>query len=159
MIITIARQIAHSRSGEWSRALIGGEDTPVRHAGVGHLDPATTTTPERRAPDLKKTGERWCPRHPRAKMPGMPPARGAALMTHPDVVVLGAGPAGLGAGLHAARAGARVVVVDKSHQVGGLCVPRTHGPLRYDLGGHIPFVHDTPRRAWLGEVPGGDPGL
>ena len=77
-------------------------------------------------------------------------------MTHPDVVVLGAGPAGLGAGLHAARAGARVVVVDKSHQVGGLCVTRTHGPLRYDLGGHIPFVHDTQRRAWLGELLGAD---
>jgi protoporphyrinogen oxidase len=89
-------------------------------------------------------------------MAGMHPAAGAAPMTHPDVLVLGAGPAGLGAALHAARSGARVLVVDHGRQVGGLCVTRTHGGLRYDLGGHIPFVHDARRRAWLAGLLGKD---
>ena len=71
-------------------------------------------------------------------------------------MVLGAGPAGLGAALHAVRHGARVVLVDQSPQVGGLCVTRRAGPLRYDLGGHIPFVNDAPRRRWLTELLGDD---
>jgi phytoene dehydrogenase-like protein len=86
----------------------------------------------------------------------MLPAADAAVLTHADVLVLGAGPAGLGAALHAARAGARVVVIDKAGRVGGLCVTRTHGELRYDVGGHIPFVNDPGRREWLGELLGPD---
>jgi phytoene dehydrogenase-like protein len=77
-------------------------------------------------------------------------------MANPDLLVLGAGPAGLGAALHAARSGAHVVVVDQSAQVGGLCVTRRAGPLRYDLGGHIPFVNDAARRRWLAELLGDD---
>jgi len=76
--------------------------------------------------------------------------------TDPDLVVLGAGPAGLGAALYAVRVGARVVVVDQAPQVGGLCVTRRAGPLRYDLGGHIPFVNDDARRRWLAELLGDD---
>ncbi len=70
--------------------------------------------------------------------------------------MLGAGPAGLGAALHAVRIGARVVVVDQAPQVGGLCVTRRAGRLRYDLGGHIPFVNDAKRRRWLAELLGDD---
>ncbi|MBA3797832.1 MAG: (2Fe-2S)-binding protein [Geodermatophilaceae bacterium] len=39
--------------------------------------------------------------------------------THPDVLVAGGGPAGLGAALAAAEAGARVLLVDEEHQLGG----------------------------------------
>jgi sarcosine oxidase subunit alpha len=38
---------------------------------------------------------------------------------HPDVVVAGAGPAGLAAALGAAEAGARVLLVEEEHQLGG----------------------------------------
>lgn len=86
----------------------------------------------------------------------MPPAPVAAPVDHPDLLVLGAGPAGLGAALHAARRGARVIVVDQNRQVGGLCVTRHCGALRYDLGGHIPFVNDAARRDWLAELLGDD---
>lgn len=86
----------------------------------------------------------------------MPAAPVAQPPTDPDLVVLGAGPAGLGAALHAVRVGARVVVVDQAPQVGGLCVTRRAGQLRYDLGGHIPFVNDAERRRWLAELLGDD---
>ncbi|PZS19153.1 MAG: sarcosine oxidase [Pseudonocardiales bacterium] len=38
---------------------------------------------------------------------------------HPDVVVAGAGPAGLGAALAAAQAGARVILVEEEYELGG----------------------------------------
>ena len=66
-----------------------------------------------------------------------------------DVVVLGAGPAGLGAALALARAGASVTVMDPAPEPGGLCVTRRRGGFAYDIGGHIPFVRDDARRAWL----------
>jgi protoporphyrinogen oxidase len=86
----------------------------------------------------------------------MPEVRRPVANNDPDLVVLGAGPAGLGAALHAVRAGAGVVLVDQSPQVGGLCVTRRAGPLRYDLGGHIPFVNDPARRRWLAALLGDD---
>lgn len=70
-------------------------------------------------------------------------------MTGVDAVTLGAGPAGLGAALVLARAGARVVVVDAAGEPGGLCVTRRRDGFAYDVGGHIPFVRDEPRRVWL----------
>lgn len=71
-------------------------------------------------------------------------------------MIIGAGPAGLGAGLALARAGASVVLADRAPWVGGLCVTRTHQNLRYDLGGHIPFVTDEPRQLWLRDLLGDD---
>ncbi|MCB0872068.1 MAG: FAD-dependent oxidoreductase [Thermoleophilia bacterium] len=73
-----------------------------------------------------------------------------------NVVVMGAGPAGLGAGLAAARAGMRTVVVEASDSVGGLCRTLAVDGLRFDLGGHIPFVRDDTRHRWLGELLGDD---
>ncbi|HJZ60529.1 MAG TPA: FAD-dependent oxidoreductase [Miltoncostaeaceae bacterium] len=73
-----------------------------------------------------------------------------------DLLVLGAGPAGLGAALEAARAGARVAIADGADRVGGLCVTLRRDGLAYDLGGHIPFVRDERRRRWLEELLGGD---
>ncbi len=74
----------------------------------------------------------------------------------PDFVVVGAGPAGLGAALHGVRNGAAVTLVDQSPIVGGLCVTRRSGALRYDLGGHIPFVGDAARASWLSDLLGED---
>jgi protoporphyrinogen oxidase len=73
-----------------------------------------------------------------------------------DAVVLGAGPAGLGAALALARAGADVVVADPAAEPGGLCVTRRRDGFAYDIGGHIPFVRDAPRRAWLEDLLGDD---
>ena len=73
-----------------------------------------------------------------------------------DVVVVGAGPAGLGAALALARDGAAVCLVDHAPQVGGLCVTRTSGGDRYDLGGHILFVRSDERERWLRDLLGDD---
>jgi protoporphyrinogen oxidase len=73
-----------------------------------------------------------------------------------DVVVLGGGPAGLGAGLSLARAGARVAVLEAGREPGGLCrTVAAHG-FMYDLGGHILFVRDPARLAWLRDLLGED---
>lgn len=77
-------------------------------------------------------------------------------MSPPDAVVLGAGPAGLGAALALARAGARVVLADAAREPGGLCVTRRRDGVAYDLGGHIPFVRDEARRRWLADLLGDD---
>ena len=47
------------------------------------------------------------------------PARYDSMHTHADVLVVGAGPAGLAAALTAARTGGRVVVVDEQSEAGG----------------------------------------
>jgi protoporphyrinogen oxidase len=65
-----------------------------------------------------------------------------------DVVVLGGGPAGHSAALAAARDGASVTVVESADQVGGLCRTLEGDGCRFDLGGHIPFIHDPARVAW-----------
>jgi protoporphyrinogen oxidase len=73
-----------------------------------------------------------------------------------DAIVLGAGPAGLGAALALTRAGASVTVVDAAGRPGGLCVTRRRDGMDYDVGGHIPFVRDEARLAWLRGLLGDD---
>lgn len=73
-----------------------------------------------------------------------------------EVVVLGAGPAGLAAGLELARAGVGVVVVEAAPRVGGLCLTLRRDGFAYDIGGHIPFVRDDARRTWLAGLLGRD---
>ena len=73
-----------------------------------------------------------------------------------DVVVLGAGPAGLAAALRAARSGAAVTVVEAGEQVGGLCRTLASDGCRYDLGGHIPFMRGDERVAWAEDLLGRD---
>ncbi len=71
-----------------------------------------------------------------------------------DVVVLGAGPAGLAAALTVARAGASVTLVEGADAVGGLCRTRDGAGCRYDLGGHIPFLHGRDRVRWAEDLLG-----
>ncbi len=57
-----------------------------------------------------------------------------------DVLVLGAGLAGLSAGLALAKAGLGVKVIEREPGVGGLARTIAHGPFRFDLGGHRFFT-------------------
>jgi len=72
---------------------------------------------------------------------------------HP--VVLGAGPAGLAAGLSLARRGLQPVVLERSSQVGGICRTVEFQGYRFDLGGHRFFTKfDEVQALWedvLGE--------
>lgn len=77
-------------------------------------------------------------------------------MEHTDAVVLGAGPAGLGAALALVRAGLRPTVIEAGGEVGGLCRTVSRDGFRYDLGGHILFVRDEQRRVWLERLLGPD---
>ncbi|WP_027944578.1 2Fe-2S iron-sulfur cluster-binding protein [Amycolatopsis taiwanensis] len=51
--------------------------------------------------------------------PGTPPGYHDKRYAHPDVLVAGGGPAGMAAAVAAARAGARVLLVEEEHQLGG----------------------------------------
>lgn len=56
--------------------------------------------------------------------------------TTADIVVLGAGPAGLGAAYRASRAGHRVVVLEREQRVGGNAASFTVSGQRVDIGSH-----------------------
>ena len=51
--------------------------------------------------------------------PGTPPRHPAKRYAHPDVLVVGGGPAGMSAAVAAARDGASVLLVEEEHQLGG----------------------------------------
>jgi protoporphyrinogen oxidase len=59
--------------------------------------------------------------------------RGRAASDAPDIVVVGAGPAGLGAGL---ALGEAAIVLERGADVGGLCRTIELGGAIFDLGGH-----------------------
>lgn len=77
-------------------------------------------------------------------------------MERTDAIVLGAGPAGLGAALALARAGLGPTVIEAGAEVGGLCRTVSRDGFLCDLGGHILFVRDEGRRAWLEGLLGDD---
>ncbi|MGW4209231.1 2Fe-2S iron-sulfur cluster-binding protein [Lentzea sp. NPDC004789] len=68
------------------------------------------------------------------------PARYDAKHEHCDVLVVGAGPAGLVAALTAARSGARVVLVDEQNEAGG------------SLLGVDEYLDDRPSAEWVADV-------
>ncbi|MBI5379920.1 MAG: FAD-dependent oxidoreductase [Nitrospirae bacterium] len=72
----------------------------------------------------------------------------------PDVLVLGGGLAGLSAGVALTRAGRRVLVLEGNPGVGGLARTLSHGPFRFDLGGHRFFTKDEAVETFLLDLMG-----
>jgi len=67
----------------------------------------------------------------------------------PRIVILGAGPAGLGAAHELVRHGAVPTVVERHDKVGGLARTETFKGHRFDLGGHRFFTHyPEVERSW-----------
>lgn len=48
------------------------------------------------------------------------------------------------------------MLIEAAPTVGGLCITTRREPFTFDLGGHILFVHDAAREAWLRELLGPD---
>jgi protoporphyrinogen oxidase len=66
-----------------------------------------------------------------------------------DVVVLGAGPAGLTAALHLVQRGRGVTVLEREELVGGLARTEERDGFRFDLGGHRFFTkHPEVQALW-----------
>ena len=57
-----------------------------------------------------------------------------------DVVIIGAGPAGLTAGYELSKSNKKVLVLEKKNQVGGLAETKIYGDYRYDIGPHRFFT-------------------
>jgi len=73
-----------------------------------------------------------------------------------QVVVAGAGPAGLSAALALSRAGRPVVVVEREAQVGGIARTVERGGYRFDVGGHRFFTRIPEVQALWDELLGDD---
>ena len=57
-----------------------------------------------------------------------------------DVVIIGAGPAGLSAGYELQNSGKKTLILEKKYQVGGLAETKVFGKYRYDIGPHRFFT-------------------
>ena len=57
-----------------------------------------------------------------------------------DLLIIGAGPAGLTAGYELAKSDKKVIVIEKKSQVGGLAETKVFGDYRYDIGPHRFFT-------------------
>ena len=66
------------------------------------------------------------PPKPRLPADAKPPEFRDAKVVRADIVVIGGGPAGLMAAMHAADAGARVILLDENPMLGGQLVKQTH---------------------------------
>ena len=60
-----------------------------------------------------------------------------------DVVIIGAGPAGLTAGYELSKSNKKVLVLEKKNQVGGLAETKVYGDYRYDIGPHRFFTKNV----------------
>ena len=74
----------------------------------------------------------------------------------PDVVVIGAGPAGLTAAHELTRRGLPVTVLEADDVVGGISRTVEREGWRFDIGGHRFFTKVPAVDAWLHEVLGED---
>ncbi len=73
-----------------------------------------------------------------------------------DIVVLGAGLAGLSAGHALCEAGRPVRILEREPEVGGLARTVARGPFRFDLGGHRFFTRDAAVDALVRRLLGAD---
>jgi protoporphyrinogen oxidase len=73
-----------------------------------------------------------------------------------QVVIIGAGPAGLTAAYELTRLNVPVVVLEKGDQVGGLSRTNTYKGYYFDMGGHRFFTKSSEVQAMWQEVLGGD---
>src|SRR5207302_7965935 len=71
-----------------------------------------------------------------------------------QVVIMGAGPAGLATGYALARAGWSVQVYEAAQQVGGLARTVSYDGWRFDLGGHRWFTKQDELNAFLVDLLG-----
>jgi len=88
---------------------------------------------------------RWPPVSRRSPQAAPPRVRlgGVATERSSDVIVIGAGIAGLSAARAAAAAGADVIVLEKSRGFGGRCASRTVNGVRVDHGAQFVSVRDA----------------
>ena len=81
-------------------------------------------------------------------------------MTHKTLsralLIIGAGPAGLTAGVEACRNGWEVTVLEADRQVGGLAKTVVHDGNAFDIGGHRFFTKYPEVEAWWREILGAD---
>ena len=57
-----------------------------------------------------------------------------------DVVIIGAGPAGLTAGYELSKSDKKTIILEKKHRVGGLAETKVFDEFRYDIGPHRFFT-------------------
>ena len=72
------------------------------------------------------------------------------------VIILGAGPAGLSAGLELAKKGYKPIIIDKDSQVGGISKTLEYKGYRFDLGPHRFFTKSDEINQLWNEILGDD---
>src|SRR5262245_46349427 len=77
-------------------------------------------------------------------------------MTHPAVVIAGAGPAGLTAAYELNNLGVQSIILEADAQVGGLSRTVTYRDFRFDIGGHRFFSKIPQINALWQEILGED---
>ena len=73
-----------------------------------------------------------------------------------DLIIIGAGPAGLTAAYQLSESNKKVLVLEKKSQVGGLAETKVFGPHRYDIGPHRFFTKNKEVYELFLEILGND---
>src|SRR6516162_7185774 len=69
-----------------------------------------------------------------------------------DVIIVGAGPSGLGVGAQLAHAGRKVLVLEKDKGFGGRASTSSHAGMTFDNGPHAPMMAGDLRRSSTGSA-------